>query len=198
MIYGYGIDAAHTLNYCGIVITRIEDKIRLVTVKKLRGISYPEITRILFDDLFKKYPPRYICTDYTNERSFSHTIEARKNPGFDKHSTPGFYRWKYVNPVVFTMDTKLEMKQNAREMMENKDFVWPKKSLKANPLVEELKDQMLREAGQPALNGKLKFPKPEGHDNDLIIALELNLFGAKKYLPRYALKIVARMLNTPF
>ncbi len=195
MIYGYGIDAAHTLNYCGIVITRIEDRIRLVKVCKLRGISYPEITRVLFDDFFKKYPPRYICTDYTNERSFSHTIEARLNPGFDKHSSAGFFKWKHVNPVVFTMDTKLEMKQNAREMMENKDFVWPKKN---NPLVEELKEQMLREAGQPALNGKMKFPKPEGHDNDLIMALELNLFGAKKHLPRYAFKIVCRKLKGKF
>lgn len=57
---------------------------------------------------------------------------------------------------------------------------------------------MLREAAEPALNGQLKFPKPEGHDNDLIISLELNLFGAKKYLPQFAFKVCARKLKTPF
>ena len=57
---------------------------------------------------------------------------------------------------------------------------------------------MLREAAEPTLDGKIKFPKPQGYDNDLIIALELNLFGAKKYLPRYAFKIVCRKLKGKF
>ena len=201
MIYGYGIDLAHSLNYCGIIVTRIDKDVRLVTIRKMKGVSYPEIAELLFDDLFKRYPPRFICTDFTNEKSFSETMEARLNPPFIQPKSKGFYSWKIVEPVVFTMDSKLALKQNAREMLENKHFVWPQKDY-SDPriwsLVEELKQQMLREAGTPTFNDKMKFPKPQGHDNDLIIAFELNLFGAKKYLPQYRFQVVVRKLKTPF
>jgi len=201
VIYGYGIDLAHSLNYCGIIVTRIDKDVRLVTIRKMKGVSYPEIAELLFDDLFKRYPPSFICTDFTNEKSFSETMEARLNPPFIQPKSKGFYSWKIVEPVVFTMDSKLALKQNAREMLENKHFVWPQKEY-SDPriwsLVEELKQQMLREAGTPTFNDKMKFPKPQGHDNDLIIAFELNLFGAKKYLPQYRFQVVGRKLKTPF
>ena len=201
MIYGYGIDLAHSLNYCGIIVTRIDKDVRLVTIRKMKGVSYPEIAELLFDDLFKRYPPSFICTDFTNEKAFSETMEARLNPPFIQPKSKGFYSWKIVEPVVFTMDSKLALKQNAREMLENKHFVWPQKDY-SDPriwsLVEELKQQMLREAGTPTFNDKMKFPKPQGHDNDLIIAFELNLFGAKKYLPQYRFQVVVRKLKTPF
>jgi len=201
VIYGYGIDLAHTLNYCGIIVTRIDKDVRLVTIRKMKGVSYPEIAELLFDDLFKRYPPRYICTDFTNEKAFSETMEARLNPPFIQPRAKGFYSWKIVEPVVFTMDSKLALKQNAREMLENRHFVWPQKEY-SDPriwsLVEELKQQMLREAGTPTSNDKMKFPKPQGHDNDLIIAFELNLFGAKKYLPQYRFQVVVKKLKTPF
>ena len=198
-IYGYGIDLAQSLNYCGIIVTKIEDKIRLVTLRKFQNIKYPEITRILFNDLFKRFPPTYICIDYTNERSFSETLEEKLNPQFTIPNS--FTQWKIVDPVVFTQSQKLAMKQNARELLEKKYFVWPKRS-SSDPriwsLVEELREQMLREAGTPGMNGLLKFPKPEGHDNDLVIALELNLRGAKKYLPEFAFKVIAVKLKTGF
>ncbi len=201
VIYGYGIDLAHSLNYCGIIVTRIDKDVRLVTIRKMKGVSYPEIAELLFDDLFKRYPPSYICTDFTNEKAFSETMEARLNPPFIQPKSKGFYSWKIVEPVVFTMDSKLALKQNAREMLENKHFVWPQKDY-SDPriwsLVEELKQQMLREAGTPTFNDKMKFPKPQGHDNDLIIAFEINLFGAKKYLPQYLFQVVVRKLKTPF
>ena len=158
MIYGYGIDLAHTLNYCGIIVTRIEKDVRLVTIRKMKGISYPEIAELLFDDLFKRYPPRFIGTDFTNEKAFSETMEARLNPPFIQPSAKGFYSWKIVEPVVFTMDSKLALKQNAREMLENNHFVWPQKEY-SDPriwsLVEELKQQMLREAGTPTSNDSM-------------------------------------------
>ena len=201
MKYGYGIDLAQSLNYCGIVVTKIEQDVRLVTLRKIKNLRYPEITELLFSDLFKRFPTTYVCIDYTNEKSFSETLEAKLNPSFIVPNSKDFTRWKTVDPVVFTINTKLAMKQNAREMLENKHFVWPEES-SSDPriwsLVEELKEQMLREAGTPGLNGILKFPKPEGHDNDLIMALELNLYGAKKYLPDYEFKIVCHKLKTPF
>jgi len=199
--YGYGIDLAQSLNYCGIVVTEITDKIRLVTLRKFQNISYPEITRILFNDLFKRFPPTYICIDYTNEKSFSETLEEKLNPQFTVPNSTSFTKWKIVDPVIFTQSQKLAMKQNARELLEKKYFVWPTQSL-SDPrmwsLVVELKEQMFREAGTPGLNGLLKFPKPEGHDNDLAIALELNLRGAKKYLPEFAFEVYARKLKGKF
>ena len=189
MIYGYGIDPAQSLNYCGIVVTKIEDDIRLVTIRKLRNIMYPELARLLFDDLFKRFPPAYICMDYTNEKSLSETIEAKSNPSFLSPTSSEYHKWRLVEPITFSQDTKLALKQNARELFENKKFLWPKMELSDSriwSLVEELKEQMMREAGIPGFEGQLKFPKPEGHDNDLIVALELNLYGAKRFLPDYA------------
>lgn len=189
MTFGYGLDLAQSLNYCAIVVTRIKDDVRLVTIKKMKNLKYPEVASLLFDDLFTRFPPAYICIDYTNEKSFSETIEARLNSSFLDKGSSTYYKWEYVEPVIFTQETKLGLKQNAKELFEHKHFTWPKKDL-SDPrtwsLVEELKEQMMREAGTPAVDGKLKFPKPEGHDNDLITALELNLYRAKRLLPDYA------------
>lgn len=186
MKYIYGIDLAQSLNYTGIIVTKVENgKGRIVTIRKLKDQTYPQLQAMLFDDLFKRYPPNLIVVDYTNERSFAETIETKFSPSFADPSSSGYKNWYMVQPVVFNQTSKLEMKQNAREIFEKKQFAWPS-ILRTNPqmwnLVEELKLQMLREFGAPGANGQLKFPKPEGHDNDLIIALELSLYGAKRFL----------------
>lgn len=183
MSFGYGIDLAQTLNYCGIVIVEIKENVKIKTIRKLQKLTYPEIVDILFNDLFTRFPPDYICVDYTNEKSVAETIEARLHPSFHSRWSPG--QWKYVRPIVFSQETKLQLKQNARELLERKIFRWPKKIL-SDPriwaLVDELKEQMLREAGEPGRDGLLKFPKPQGHDNDLVIAFELALLEAKKFI----------------
>ena len=74
MNFGYGIDLAQSLNYCGIVVTSIEEQIRLVTIKKIKNSTYPELSNLLIDDLFKRFLPSYVCVDYTNEKSFSETL----------------------------------------------------------------------------------------------------------------------------
>lgn len=182
----YGIDLGQSLNYTGIVITNISNKkIKISAIRKYKDLTYPELQDILFDDLFKRFPPESILVDYTNEKSFAETIESKFNSLFMNPNTPEYHRWKKVQPVVFTQDTKLDMKQNAREIFEKKQFAWPNRLFtdpRAWGLIEELKQQMLREFASPGANGQLRFPKPEGHDNDLIIALELNLYGAKKFL----------------
>ena len=188
MNFGYGIDLAQSLNYCGIVVTSIEEQIRLVTIKKIKNSTYPELSNLLIDDLFKRFPPSYVCVDYTNEKSFSETLEAHLNNGFLDQSSSSYKKWQCVEPVVFTQASKLQLKQNARELFEKKYFVWPKKEQSDPaiwPLVEELWEQMMREAGTAGPDGQLRFPKPAGYDNDLIIALELNLYGGKKFLPDF-------------
>jgi len=186
--YVYGIDLAQSLNYTAIIVTEVsKKKIKIVTIRKYKDLHYPEIQKILFDDLFVRFPPKRVVVDYTNEKSFSGTIEARFHPSFTNSNSSGYQQWKMVMPITFTQDTKLALKQNARQIFEQKQFAWPN-ILKTDPriwgLVEELKAQMLREFGSPGINGQLRFPKPEGHDNDLIIALELNLYGTLEFLNR--------------
>lgn len=185
MIYGYGIDLGQSLNYSAIIVTKVDKNIRLVGIRKYKKLTYPELQENLFNDLFERFPPEYICVDYTNERSFAETMEAKFNSLFMDQYSSGYQKWTKVRPIVFTQDIKLSMKQNASEIFEKKQFVWPKRLLtdpRAWSLIEELKEQMMRESGSPGANGQLKFPKPEGRDNDLIIALEMNLYGAKRFL----------------
>lgn len=184
-MYIYGLDPAQTLNFAGIVVTTIENrKIRIATVRKFQKLTYPELEEKLFD-LFERYPPRLIISDYTSEKSFSETLEAKFHPSFMDESSPRYKEWRKVRPVVFTPESKLKMKQNAREIMEKKQLAFPN-PLKTDPrmwlLIEELKGQMMREAASAGRNGLLLFPKPEGHDNDLVTALELSLYGAKEFL----------------
>lgn len=183
--YIYGIDLAQRLNYCGIIVTTVDERIKIKTIRKLQNLTYPEIISNVLGDLFRRFPPTFICVDYTNEKSFSETIEAHLNPSFLTPNSSGYQQWEHVEPVVFTTDMKLRLKQNARELLERKLFVWPLMGL-TDPrlwgLVNELKGQMLREAATPGADGQLRFPKPQGHDNDLAIALELNLHVAKRFL----------------
>lgn len=185
-MYIYGLDPAQALNFTGIVVTKIENKkIHIATLRKFQKMTYPELEEKLFNDLFERYPPKLIISDYTNEKAFSETIEARFNPSFMDSSSQRYKMWKKVRPVIFTQETKLKLKQNAREVLEKRQLVFPN-PLKTDPrmwlLIEELKGQMTREAASAGRNGLLLFPKPEGHDNDLIIALELSLYGAKEFL----------------
>lgn len=185
MTYVYGIDLGQSLNYSAIIVTKVEKKVRLARIRKYKKITYPELQEILFNDLFERFPPECICVDYTNERSFAETMEAKFNSLFMDQYSSKYQKWDKIRPIVFTQDKKLTLKQNAREMFEKKQFVWPKRFL-TDPrvwnLIEELKEQMMREFASPGTSGQLKFPKPEGYDNDLIIALEMNLYEAKKFL----------------
>lgn len=189
-LYIYGIDLAQALNYTGIVITKIENgRTYLVYLRKFKNITYPELNEIIFD-LFKRYPPKRVVADFTNERSFTQTMESILHPSFANPSSSDRGKWRTVKPVVFTQEMKLMLKQNAREMFENRQFVWPR--LPTDPrisldprvwaLISELKEQALRETATPGRNGQLLFRKSAGYDNDLVIALELNLYGAKEFL----------------
>ncbi len=185
MTYIYGIDVAQRLNYCGIVVTTVNERIKIKTIRKLKDLTYPEIISNVLGDLFRRFPPGFICVDYTNEKSFSETLETHLNPSFTIPGSSNYQRWTHVEPVVFTTDMKLRLKQNARELFERELFVWPRRGL-TDPrlwsLVDELKEQVLREIAAPGLDGQLNFPKPQGRDNNFSIAMELNLHVARRFL----------------
>ena len=180
--YGYGIDLAETLNYCGITVLRIQNNIQIQTLRKFNKKSYPEIRALLLNDLFPRFPPDYVATDYTSEKSFSEELEASLNPLFTLAHVPEHGKWKYVLPIRFSLDSKLAMKQNSRYMIESKIFVPPPEQ--GSPpeifaLWEELYAQLFREVADHSSRGTYMFPKPQGFDNDLAMSFELAMFGAK-------------------
>lgn len=199
--YGYGIDLAQDLNYAAVFCLELKDKVRLAptgSIRKFKDIPYPEVKNFLVEELFTKNYPSYVCTDYTSEKAFSEELEAMINPGFYAFGTEYYKKWTVVEPIVSTQDKNLAMKQNARLFMEGDDplFVWPEESIvdpRIASLIKETKEQALREAGSPSQSGKWSFPKPSGHDNDLIRALELALYGAKKYY-----KPITSLTHVPF
>lgn len=185
-LYAYGIDVAETLNFTAIVVTHVTDAVRLRTIRKLNETSYPIIQRMLEHELFPRYPPFAVGIDYTSEKSVAEGIEAILHPGFINPYDPTYRRWERVDAIVNTDVNKLAMKQNARRFLESGIFVMPDVVHLQGPmqaLVQELKDQMDREAASPGRGHvPLHFKKPKGKDNDLIIALEHNLYALRNLL----------------
>lgn len=195
-LYAYGIDLAESLNYCAIIVTHVTDRVRLKTIRKLGGpdnpISYPIVQAMLQRDLFAKYPPApgLVAIDYTNEKSVSEAVEAWLNPQFIQPASSDYRKWYWVDPVVFSDVYKLAAKQNSRRFMETGAFVWPARGSCGSPIMEALVygtdglyDQVMRESGSPGRGQvPLTFKKPQGRDNDLAMALELNLWVLRRML----------------
>lgn len=188
MIYGYGIDLAEKLNYCGIIVGAIDfNSVHLAAIRKFKNILYPNIRKMLFEDMFKTMPPRFLVVDYTSEKPFSEELETELNPLFINPNTPYYQKWQYVQPFTFNESTKLSMWQNVSRFQQNGWFKFPEPDPRIKPeiwaLIEELISQINQVTSVPT-HGQvgLKFPKPRGYDNDLAIALGLMLEGAKKYV----------------
>lgn len=192
-VYSYGIDLAESLNYTGITVTHLTDAVRIKALRMLGGpdkpLSYPIIERVLLDELFPKYPPGPITIDYTYEKSVAEGLEAKLHPAFLNPNTDDYRKWKRVEPVIFNKSSKLAMKQNAALFLQKGWFRWPAAGSGATPevdwLIAETKKQMMREAGVPGKGPEpvMLFPKPKGHNNDMAISLELNLYGLRIYIP---------------
>lgn len=183
------MDLAESLDYATIYIVSVSDKARIVAVRKFNDVLYPQLEAFVIRKCVPRYPPSIICVDYTNERSFSEWLESALNPSFLNPYAPNFKKWKYVDPISFNDTTKLDMKQNMRQLEIDGLFEWPKQE-KTDPrtwaLIKETKEQMYREMGEPSRgNAPLKFPKPKGQHNDLIIGLELSLYRARRFLTHF-------------
>lgn len=196
LIYIYGIDLAESLNYWAIYVNKIiQDHVEIQTIRKGKDTLYPELEAIILNELVPKYPPKEIVVDYTSEKAFSEWLETKLHPAFRNPNSSQYKKWKFVQPIIFSQPVKLNMKQNARQMMEGEHpmFRWPDLA-KSHPViakwVEETKEQLLREAQKTARGGtgltKAVFPKPIGYDNDLAMALELSLLGCRKYLGHFS------------
>lgn len=198
-IYVYGIDLAESLNYWCVWINAVNfNRVRIATIRAGKDGLYPDLEHMIKTELIPRFPPREIWIDYTSEKSFSEWLESDLHPAFKNPSSSQYKKWKYVEPVIFSQPVKLNMKQNARQMMEPDEkghqiFEWPDIA-KCHPtmakFVTEAKAQHLREAGitSPMSGGtiRMRFPKPQGYDNDFVMANELSLMGCRKFVTHFS------------
>jgi len=190
-IYIAGVDLAETLAFFACTVVAVEgSKIKIKTVIKKNEVLYPELETLMLEKVIAKYGLKKIVVDYTSEKAFSEFLERRLHPSFANPSSPQYKKWKYVTPIIMNDTMKLNMKQNARQMMDADPPIleWPPLE-KIHPTIakriEELREQLLRETGQPSKGAvPLRFPKPEGEHNDLAVSLELALLEARNYLGR--------------
>lgn len=170
--YIYGIDPAQTSDFCGIVVHNLENNTsppKLQTLRKLRGITYPDIQRILEQELFVKYPPHYIVTDYSNEKTFSEMLIEKYGDG----------RTETIN---FTIPNKLMLKQDGLKVLQM-GYEWPKsQNAQVQGWISELREQLRHEQMIETQSGKITFDHPEGEHNDLAIAWELSIHGCLKFI----------------
>lgn len=170
-LFSYGLDPAMAAgvanDYTGIVVHRIEavDPLpKLQTLRKVTG-TYPVIDQILMHELFPKYPPAIIVTDYTNEKTFSQLLEAK---GYQ------------VLKVNFTDANKLLLKQEGLKMKQS-GYAFPDPqgitNLQVRGWVEELIQQLQQEQLISSPSGKPSFIHPQGQHNDLAHGWELSIHG---------------------
>ena len=178
---------AEDLNFCGIVIGNVSDKVRFSNLRKFNHILYPNIQSLCTGELARLYPPTRVAVDYSNNQAFAEYLEAQWHPSFTSMGSEHYGKWKTILPVKFSFESKLDMKQNSRQIHESGLIDYPDPlmcSSTQRTLINEMKDQLMREASTPTSRG-LSFPKPDGYDNDLAIAAELMLKAARPYLKNF-------------
>ncbi|MGH9878490.1 MAG: hypothetical protein ACRD5H_12705, partial [Nitrososphaerales archaeon] len=123
-------------------------------------------------DLFQRFPPSIIVTDYTNERTFSEILI--------KH-----YGERKVEPVLFTQANKLRLKQEGLKILQM-GYKFPARlaDSQLQSWVLELIQQLKHEQMIVTPSGRPSFNHPTGAHNDLAIAWELSVHGCQKLMSR--------------
>ncbi len=168
----YGLDPAEHSDFFGIVVHTIDRGMaRMATLRKLRNYKYPDVQRLLKEDLFVKYPPRYIVVDYSNEKGFAEWLEE-------------VYGSSRVETINFTQINKLMLKQGGLKILQM-GYEWPvSKNPQVQAWIDECRDQLKHEQMLETATGKITFDHPEGEHNDLAIAWELSIHGCLKFILR--------------
>jgi hypothetical protein len=147
---------------------------RLKILKDLSGLnSYTDVIDLL-RDLFQRYPPSYIVTDYTNEKTLTDIL--RKDFGDDM-----------LEPINFTLPNKQMLKEDSLALIKM-GYTWPNpdhlKDQENATMVRNLVNQLLQEQVITTRSGKITFDAPKGAHNDLAIAWELSVHGCLKFILR--------------
>lgn len=165
----YGLDPAEHSDFFGIVVHTIDKGMaKLATLRKLRNYKYPEVQRLLKEELFTKYPPRYIVIDYSNEKGFAETLEELYG--------------SRVEAFNFTQINKLMLKQDGLKILQM-GYEWPvSKNPQVQSWIDECRDQLKHEQMLETSAGRITFDHPEGEHNDLAIAWELSIHGCLRFI----------------
>ena len=174
----YGEDPASQNDFYGIVIYELPSPTKenpkplpkLRDLYKLNHTSFDKIIEFHTNVLFRKYPPRLMVFDYTNERTFTDIMENR----FGKS------RVIKVNFSSGTSGTKKMLKDDGLSILkQGYRFPNPYKIKDPNKaqLVRDLIEQLKHEEMKITPSGKESFDHPTGRHNDLAIAWELSIHG---------------------
>ena len=177
----YGLDPASKNDYFGIVVhavpaydPRIPYVPELRTVRNLTHIPFDRMFDVLRNDMFPRYPPAQIVTDYTNEKTFTEMLIRDY----------GEYR---VEAIRFSMENKKMLKDDGYSIIKQ-GYKFPNpnkiKDKRIAEWVSELMNQLLREQLIITGSGKETFGKPTGEHNDLATAWELSIHGCLKMILR--------------
>lgn len=175
----YGLDNASKNDFFGIVVHEIPEFKKdvnylpdLVTLRKLTHIPYDKMMEILTQDLFPRYPPLLVVSDYSNEKTFTDFLVR----DFGKQR---------VTPIPFTIPNKQMLKDDGLSIL-SQGYEFPNPALIQDPQIRqwvvELMEQLKREQVIHTASGRITFDHPANEHNDLAIAWELSIHGCIQFI----------------
>lgn len=184
LMYFYGLDLASGsgADYTGIVIHSLgfptEDIPRPIPkLADLYRVKLPldEQLDMFTQQLFPKYPPYFITSDYTNEKTFTDMLIRD-------------YGKDIVEGIVFgagSGGTKKMLKDDGAFIL-RQGYQFPDSTRMRDPQKAELVRILIEEAQHEEMRltatGKESFDHPRNRHNDMIIAWELSIHGALKFM----------------
>src|SRR2546428_7228490 len=106
--YVYGLDPASKNDAFGIVVHDLPfgPKVlrRLCAINKLTNTSFDMVYDYIVSNMFRRYPPFYVCIDYTNEKTFSDFLLTK-------------YGKDRVELITFSSANKLMLKEDGLSIM---------------------------------------------------------------------------------
>ena len=185
-LWFYGNDPARDADYHTIIINGLfprptdgSDWLPLLRdIYRIQKTDYLDVLNFLFNDLFKKMPPRMFVTDATRDPTFAELITRKL--GANK-----------VLSYKFTIDSKLHIMQIFKDYLKQ-GYTLPdpdellregRTTPEKAEWIREMKIESLREQMKPTSGDKISF-SDGGKHNDLLHGEALSLKGAYDYQKR--------------
>lgn len=177
--YIYGLDPASKADYFGIVVHKLpffrsgESSLpKLVTLRNYTSIPYDQMLQFLQKDLFLKYPPFYIVTDYSNEKTFSDILLRD-------------YGEERIELINFgPLNNKLMLKEDGLSILQA-GYTFPDPRRQNDPMQKDLLGKLITQITHEQMlktpSGKTTFDHPQGEHNDIAIAWELSIHGCQRF-----------------
>lgn len=187
----YGLDPASKFDYFGIVVHRLPTGPRpLPVLAELQAVTHTDYLAVydrLTKDLFRRFPPYYIVTDYNTEKTLSQVLKRD-------------YGDQRVEAMNFGNETKNQLKDDGLAILKQ-GYVFPNPGQQKNKaqakLLNDLMQQLKNEQMLFTPSGKITFDHPSGQHNDLAIAWELSVHGCMKFLLKFHGDAIVSSINRP-